>query len=188
MAHAPGKLIVLSGPSGVGKGTLRNCICSQFDNLVTSISATTRPQRSTETEGVDYFFLSRSEFEAQIAQGAFLEWAEYAGNFYGTPRAFVESNIAQGKLVLLEIEVQGALSVKQVFPQAEMIFIAPPSLEALASRLARRNTDQAADIAKRLEAAQWELTQTHAFDSVLINDDLETCTLALTQRLQSISP
>lgn len=183
MTQTPGKLIVLSGPSGVGKGTLRAQLAGQVANLVTSVSATTRPMRPTEVEGVDYFFLSRDDFEAKAQQGGFLEWAQYAENLYGTPRDFVETHIAQGHLVLLEIEVQGALAVKSAYPDAFLIFIAPPSLDELAARLEGRKTNHADDMTRRLKTAEWELSQAHVFDVTLVNDSLEACAQALCQTL-----
>ncbi|MDX1978534.1 MAG: guanylate kinase [Pseudanabaenaceae cyanobacterium bins.68] len=186
MAAKSGKLVVITGPSGVGKGTLiKAFLQSDRPEIVFSISATTRTPRPGEVEGREYYFLSRSQFEGKIRAGEFLEWAEYAGNFYGTLKQPVEQAIAQGKIVLLEIELAGARQVAQNYPQAQKIFIAPPSLEVLAQRLAQRGSETESAIAKRLEQAQVELAAQAEFDLVIINDRLET---ALTQLSQAIFP
>jgi guanylate kinase len=181
-----GVLIVLSGPSGVGKGSLRHYVQAQLPQLKTSISATTRPMRPREVDGVDYFFVSRDAFEAMIAVDGLVEWAEFSGNLYGTPRQYLEDALAQGDAILLEIDVQGAVNIKRLFAQAHLIFVAPPSLDVLAQRLKKRGTDDAASIAKRLETAKWELSQTGAFDSCIINDDLPTAQHALLALIQKL--
>ncbi|MEB3225934.1 MAG: guanylate kinase [Synechococcus sp.] len=184
MTH-PGKLIVLTGPSGVGKGTLVRSLLSRHENVFLSISATTRPPRIGEVEGQDYFFKTRAQFEAMIAAGELLEWAEYAGNYYGTPLPPVTEKIRQGNFVLLEIEVIGANLVKKIYPEALRIFILPPSFEELEHRLRGRGNDPEVAIAKRLERAKEELAMSDEFDHRIVNDDLE---VALTELEQVIFP
>ena len=149
-------------------------LLARHPELSLSISATTRLPRQGEVEGKDYYFLSRQEFEAAIAREDLLEWAEYAGNYYGTPRAQVEAQIQEGKTVLLEIEVVGAGKIKQVFPEAWRIFILPPSLKELERRLRGRGKDAPEVIARRLQRSREELALSHEFDRTIVNDDLET--------------
>ena len=170
---ASGKLIVLTGPSGVGKGTLVRSLLVRHPELYLSVSATTRSPREGEIEGKDYYFLNKSAFETMIEQNQLLEWAEYAGNYYGTPRTKVEEKIDQGLIVLLEIEVVGANSIKDSFPDALRIFILPPSLEELEHRLRSRKTDTEEAILRRLERAKEELKVSEEFYQRLVNDDLE---------------
>lgn len=169
-----GQLVVITGPSGVGKGTLVKALLAQDPKLFLSISATTRAPRLGEVEGRSYYFLSQAQFRQWIAAGQFLEWAEYAGNYYGTPRQAVEQQISQGKTVLLEIEVLGARQVKNSYPSARRVFILPPSMQALEYRLRSRAQDGDVAIAQRLAKAQEELAVSHEFDAQIINDDLET--------------
>lgn len=169
-----GQLVVITGPSGVGKGTLVKALLAQDPKLFLSISATTRAPRLGEVEGRSYYFLSQAQFRQWIAAGQFLEWAEYAGNYYGTPRQAVEQQISQGKTVLLEIEVLGARQVKNSYPSARRAFILPPSMQALEYRLRSRAQDGDVAIAQRLAKAQEELAVSHEFDAQIINDDLET--------------
>lgn len=177
---AMGKLIVVTGPSGVGKGTLLRKLLQRYpDRLTFSISATTRSPRSGEEHGREYWFWARTEFESQIAEGGFLEWAEYAGNLYGTPRQPIEQAIAKGQIMILEIELKGARQVAQSFPSARRIFIAPPSMAVLEARLRDRSTDSEAQIAKRLSHAQLEMAAADEFDLTIINDDLETALQSL---------
>lgn len=176
-----GKLIVLTGPSGVGKGTLVRSLLPRHSHLFLSISATTRQPRTGEVDGRDYFFKTREQFETMIAAEELLEWAEYAGNYYGTPLPPVESQIQQGNFVLLEIEVVGANLVKQVYPDALRLFILPPSFEELENRLRGRGNDSDAAIAKRLARAKEELAMSHEFDHEIVNDDLETALTAIEQ-------
>lgn len=170
---ASGKLIVLTGPSGVGKGTLIRALLSRHSKLYLSVSATTRSPRQGEMEGKDYYFLSKSAFETMIDQDQLLEWAEYAGNYYGTPRAKVEEKINQGLMVVLEIEVVGAKAIKNSFPDALRIFILPPSIEELEHRLRSRKTESEVSILRRLNRAKEELEASKEFDKCIINDDLE---------------
>ncbi len=175
----PGQLIVLTGPSGVGKGTLLQRLRQQHPGLYLSISATTRQPRAGERDGQHYYFLERAAFEAMVADGDLLEWAEYAGNYYGTPRQPVEAQIQAGQTVILEIELEGARQVAQTFPQAQRIFIAPPDPQSLERRLRKRGQDNEATIMRRLQRAQTELTAISEFDLQIINDDLETALAAL---------
>ena len=167
-----GKLIVITGPSGVGKGTIVRSLLESHPNLSLSISATTRQPRQGEIEGVDYYFLSRTEFESAIAREEFLEWAEYAGNYYGTPRTQVEAKIALGNSILLEIEVVGAKKIAAIFPSALKIFILPPSLAELEQRIRKRGKNSEASIARRLLIAQTEIDASAEFDFTIVNDDL----------------
>lgn len=168
-----GLLIVLSGPSGVGKGTVRKALFeTEGHNFTYSISMTTRRPREGEINGVDYYFVSREEFEARIKEGKFLEYAEFVGNYYGTPIDKVEQNIIEGKEVVLEIEVEGAKQVKQKKSDAVFIFIAPPSFIALHDRLRRRGTEAPEIIQERLEKARRELTLINDYDYIVINDDV----------------
>lgn len=168
-----GILFVISGPSGVGKGTLTEMIVEQ-NHLQYSISATTRPPRVGEVQGKDYFFLERSDFEAMMAGDEFLEWAEVYGNYYGTPRRFVLDNLERGQDVLLEIDIQGAMQVKAKFPEGVFIFIAPPSEAELAQRLEKRGKDSSETIANRLLCYDKEMAQMANYDYVVVNDELES--------------
>jgi len=176
-----GQLIVITGPSGVGKGTLVKSLLKRHDQLTLSISATTRSPRAGETNGKDYFFLSRPEFETLIEAGEFLEWAEYAGNYYGTPRQAVEDKLQQGEQVVLEIEVVGARKIQQSFPEATRIFILPPSLPVLEQRLEQRGKDSPDMIAQRLDHAKKEIAAVEEFDYAIINDDLDRALRELEQ-------
>lgn len=168
-----GRLIVLTGPSGVGKGTLLRLLLKNHPELCLSVSATTRQPRPGEIDGQDYYFVSRQKFEQMVADNELLEWAEYAGNYYGTPHAPVEHLLQQGKSVILEIEVLGANKVKKCLPQVERIFILPPSLTELEQRMRRRAKDSEEAIAKRLSIAKSELEQSDQFDWQIVNDDRE---------------
>ena len=161
--------MVISGPSGVGKGTVVAALRSARPDLVVSVSATTRPPRPGEVDGTHYHFLSRRAFTELIDAGGFVEWAEFAGNRYGTPWSSIESALRRGRLVVLEIEVQGALQVRQRFADALLIFLQPPSFEVLEQRLRGRGTDSADRVTKRLEIARWELEQAAAFDHQIVN-------------------
>ncbi len=169
-----GQLIVLTGPSGVGKGTLVKVLRQKYPELYLSISATTRLPRSGEIHGKDYLFLTRQQFEAMLAANELLEWAEYAGNYYGTPKLPVTQQINLGKSVLLEIELVGAKQIKQNFPEAVMIFLLPPSMAELERRLRNRDQDTEEAILRRLEHAQAELAAKDEFDWQIVNDKLET--------------
>ena len=168
-----GSLYVFTGPSGAGKGTLLSRLQEQDDRLFYSISATTRAPRSGETDGVQYYFLSKAEFEKKIAQNAFLEYAQYVENYYGTLEAPVNEKLEQGFDVILEIEVQGAMQVHKKRPDAVMVFIAPPSFEELAARLRGRGTEDEEKVLKRLETAKEELKHQNEFDYVVVNDKID---------------
>ncbi|MDT7919773.1 MAG: guanylate kinase [Meiothermus sp.] len=167
-----GNLFVMTGASGVGKGTIRGRLL-EYHRMYYSISMTTRPPRPGERHGVDYYFVSKAEFENKIAQNGFLEWAQYVDDYYGTPREPVEEALNRGQDVLLEIEVQGALQVKQTMPEAILVFIVPPSLSELRRRLLVRGTDSLSKIAKRLERAEEEIRMADRFKYVLVNDQLD---------------
>jgi guanylate kinase len=164
-----GNLIVITGPSGVGKGTVLQLLLELIPMLTKSVSVTTRKKREGEVEGVDYFFVSSSEFDKLIEEDSFLEWAEFAGNRYGTPRAWVEHELIQGRDVILEIEVQGAKQIKAKFANAMLIFLSPPSMEALASRLKGRKTETPPMVQLRLAKARQELRERAVFDYEVIN-------------------
>lgn len=168
----PGKLVVLSGPGGVGKSTVAK-VLKESSPFFVSISATTRAPRFNEVDGVDYHFLSNEEFDAAIASNEFLEWAEFAGNRYGTPRKAVEESLRAGKSVLLEIEIAGAKQVKAKVPEAILVFLEPPTWEELVSRLEGRGTDSPERRAARLALAQEEIAAASFFDKVLINDQVD---------------
>ncbi|MEI5906118.1 guanylate kinase [Bacillus spongiae] len=169
-----GLLIVLSGPSGVGKGTVRKAIFSEEDtNFEYSISMTTRLPREGEVNGVDYFFKSREEFESLIQQEKLLEYAEYVGNYYGTPVDYVRETLDSGKDVFLEIEVQGAQQVRKKFPDGLFIFLAPPSLSELENRIVTRGTESEDLIRNRMDEARKELEMMNLYDYVVENDKIE---------------
>lgn len=167
------KLYVISGSSGVGKGTVLKGFLEKNPEFMLSISCTTRNPRPGEVDGVNYFFLSKEEFQDCIEKDKFLEWAEFAGNFYGTKKKYINKCLEEGKDIILEIDTQGALQVKKHMPEAVLIFIAPPSLEALEARLRGRHTEDEVTIQKRLCEVKEELERAEKFDFTVINDDLE---------------
>jgi len=170
-----GLLVVIAGPSGVGKGTVHARVLSALDDAVLSVSATTRAPRPGELDGSAYHFVSGTGFEELVSTDALLEWATYAGHRYGTPRGPVDDAVAAGKVVLLDIEVQGALQVKEHDPAALLVFLRPPSLEELERRLRGRGTESDEAVARRMARAREELAAAHHFDVTVVNDDLDRC-------------
>ena len=171
-----GILIVLSGFSGAGKGTIMKELMKKYaDHYALSISATTRKPRTGETDGVEYFFKSKDEFEKMIAHEELIEYAKYVDNYYGTPKAYVEEQLAAGKDVILEIEIQGALKVKEKFPDTLLLFVTPPSAEELKNRLVGRGTETMDVIESRLSRAVEEAQGIEAYDYLVVNDVLEDC-------------
>ena len=170
MIEQKGILFILSGPSGVGKGTVRKALFEKDTNLQYSISMTTRDKRPGEEEAVDYFYRTKEEFEELIKNNQFLEYAKYVNNYYGTPRDYVEKTLDEGKDVFLEIEVQGALQVRENFPEGVFIFLFPPSLEELKNRIINRGTETEKSVVNRLRAAKDEIELMDAYDYVVVND------------------
>jgi guanylate kinase len=166
-------LLVIAGPSGVGKGTIVRALKARAPRLWESVSYTTRPPRPAEVDGVDYCFVTREAFEALIEADGFLEWFEVFGDLKGTPRGPVAEHLAAGDDVLLEIDVQGALKVREQFPEAVLVLVAPPSLADLRARLVGRGTETESGLARRLSEAEGELARAPEFDHVVVNDDLE---------------
>ena len=179
-----GTLFVYSGPSGVGKGTLLKPLLDE-GAVTLSVSATTRAPRPGETDGVEYHFVTKEEFEQMIENSEMLEYANYSGNFYGTPRKFVEQQLDSGKNVILEIEVQGAMQVHNIVPEAVMIFVVPPSLRDLRDRLEGRGTETPEVIEKRLAAAAGEIGLAEEYDFVIVNDELSKASEQLAAIIKS---
>lgn len=177
-----GVLVVISGFSGAGKGTLMKNLLKKYDNYALSISMTTRKPREGEEDGREYFFATKEEFEAKIKNDGLIEYACYCDNYYGTPKDYVQKMLADGKDVILEIEIQGAMKVKEKFPQTLLLFVMPPSAEELKKRLVGRGTETEEVIAKRLHRAAEESLGIEAYDYIVINDDLDECT----ERLHAI--
>ena len=169
-----GKLVVISGASGVGKGTVLGIMMNKRNNLKFSVSATTRPPRPSEIDGVHYYFVTKERFEEMIAAGEMLEYSAHNANYYGTPRAQAEEKMKVGS-VLLDIEPNGAKQVKEALPEAVLVFIMPPSMEELEKRLRGRGDTPEDQIAMRLERANWEMEQRHWYDHVVVNDSAERC-------------
>ena len=176
MNDSRGLVVVISGPSGVGKGSVHAGLFGHLDGLEMSVSATTRAPRPGERDGVAYHFVDDATFDRMIATDALLEWASYAGHRYGTPRVPLEDAVDQGRTVLLEIEVQGALQVRSRLPDALMVFLTPPSFDELERRLRDRGTEDEATILDRLDVARGEMAAVGVFDHAVVNDDLDRCT------------
>ena len=165
-------LVVVSGPSGVGKGTIVKTLVKRREDVVESVSCTTRAPREGERHGREYFFLSKEEFLKRVDEGDFLEYDEHFGNYYGTPKSFVKEML-ESKSVILEIDVVGALNAKKAFPDCKLVMIVPPSLEELKRRLIGRNSETEEEIEKRLSRLEYELSKKDEYDFVIVNDDLE---------------
>ncbi|MFZ2323295.1 MAG: guanylate kinase [Ignavibacteriaceae bacterium] len=168
-----GKIIAVSSPSGGGKTSIVKRILKDFPEIVFSVSATTRPKRPGEVNGVEYYFISEKEFEKKIADGEFIEWERFYDYYYGTLKSMVIDNISEGRSVLFEIDVKGALSLKKIYPGSILIFIDPPSFDELVHRLKRRKTETEADLQKRIDRAKMELSFKSSFDYIFTNDELE---------------
>jgi guanylate kinase len=169
-----GELIVFSAPSGAGKTTIVKKILKDYPQIIFSISATTRPKRETEIDGVEYFFLTESDFKKKIENDEFIEWEKFYDYYYGTLKSFITANIEAGKVVLLELDVKGALTIKRLYPYAHLIYISPPSFDELVKRLRQRNTESETDFVKRINRAKMELGLKDEFDFVINNHDLQT--------------
>lgn len=169
-----GLLIVMSGFSGAGKGTLMKRLLSDYDDYCFSVSMTTRAPREGEVDGKDYFFVDRDTFEKTIKEDGLVEYAEYCGNYYGTPKAYVDKQLKAGKCVILDIEVQGAKQIKKKFPDTLMVFVTPPSIEVLLKRLRARGTETEEVIMQRIKRAKEEAKSIDAYEFLVINDDLDT--------------
>jgi len=174
-----GLLLVVTGPSGAGKGVLVARLVAARPECTFSVSATTRPRRETEQEGVHYEFVTREEFERRRSAGAFLEWAEVHGHLYATPARFVDDGVKAGRVVVLDVDVQGGASVRRARPDAVSVFIHPPSYQALRERLRGRNTDSSEEVERRLRNAPGEIAQYREYDYLVMNDDLETAVARL---------
>jgi len=174
MKNQDGLLVVVSGPSGVGKGTICKAAINRNPQIKLSVSATTRNKREGEKEGVSYFFKTREEFERMIEKGELLEYAKiFNSNYYGTPRAYVEAEVAKGNDIILEIDYHGAFNVKTAYPQAVLVFIAPPEMSKLKARLEHRGTENAEARAERLRTAREEMEKMTEYDYVIVNDSIE---------------
>ena len=178
-----GKLFVISGSSGVGKGTLIKEFLSRHPDFKLSVSCTTRTPREGEVHGINYFYLTKEEFKNCIENNEFLEWAEFSGNMYGTQKTYVQEKLALGKNLILEIDTQGALNVKKIMPEATLIFILPPSFEELEARLRGRHTETEDAIQKRLNFTKLEIENSKFFDYQVVNDDIENAVKKLEELL-----
>ena len=184
MMDKQGILVVLSGFSGAGKGTIMKALLERHDDYALSISATTRKPRAGEVEGREYFFVSKEQFLSMVEEDALIEHAQYVDNYYGTPKRYVEEQRAAGKDVILEIEIQGALKIKEKFPDALLIFVMPPDAAELERRLTGRGTESPEAVRARLKRAAEEAVGVGAYDYILVNDQLDTCVEELHQMIQ----
>lgn len=180
-----GILVVVSGFSGSGKGTLMKALVEKYHQYALSISATTRQPRPGEENGREYFFVTREAFQKMAEENALIEYAQYVENYYGTPREYVEKQLASGRDVILEIEIQGALRIKEQYPDALLLFVTPPSAEELKRRLTNRGTESAEAIEARLKRAAEEAEGVEAYDYIVVNDELEACTERLHQLIEA---
>lgn len=169
-----GLLLVVSGPSGAGKGTICNALVGSHPEIFLSVSATTRKPREGEIEGKSYYFMQEEQFKEKIANGGFIEWACFCGNYYGTPKDKVEQLLEEGKNVILEIEVQGAMKVRSEYPEAVFIFVLPPSMHELRNRIVGRGTETEEVINERLKTAAWEFSHIAKYNYILLNDNIES--------------
>jgi guanylate kinase len=183
--YQEGLLVVVSGPSGSGKGTILNLLMKQNDKVRSSISATTRKPREGEADGVNYFFKSVDEFQEMIKKQELIEWVEYCNNYYGTPKAYIENTKNQGFDVILEIEVEGAVNIKKKYPDCVLVFILPPSFDELKKRIENRGTENDKVIEQRLERAKKEIEYIKYYDYVIINDVLQDAVDNLNSILKS---
>ena len=172
MGEKKGVIIAVSSPSGGGKTTIVKKILERFPEIIFSISATTRPKRENEVEELEYFFISENEFKKKIRNGEFVEWEKFYDYYYGTFKKYIDDNINEGKPVLLEIDVKGALSIKKIYPDAHLLFIMPPSYDELVKRLKNRKTETEEDFNKRIKRAKMELSQKDKFDYIIVNENL----------------
>ncbi len=168
-----GKIIAVSSPSGGGKTSIVKRILKDFPEIIFSVSLTTRPKRPNEEDGVEYYFVSEEVFEKKIKNEEFIEWERFYDYYYGTLKSFVEDNIKNGKSVLFEVDVKGALSLKKIYPECFLIFIDPPSFEELVKRLKNRKTESVEDLQKRIDRAKMELSHKQDFDYIFVNDELQ---------------
>ena len=180
-----GILVVVSGFSGSGKGTVMKRLMEKYDNYALSVSVTTRNPRPGEKDGEAYFFRTKEEFEQLIREDGLIEYAQYVENYYGTPRKYVEEQLAAGKDVILEIEIQGAMKIKEQFPESLLLFVTPPSAEELQKRLVGRGTETADVIAQRLARAYEESEGMDAYDYIVVNDDLDECAAAVQKYVEA---
>ena len=185
MTNGQGILVVVSGFSGAGKGTLMKALLEKYHNYALSISATTRSPREGEQDGREYFFVTRDKFESMIEEKELIEYAQYVNNYYGTPRQYVFQQMADGKDVILEIEIQGALKIKERFPEALLLFVMPPSADELKHRLTSRGTETADVITARLHRAAEEAAGINSYDYILVNDQIDTCVEEMHQLIQA---
>lgn len=174
MKGKKGVIIAVSAPSGAGKTTIVKSLLTEYPELVFSVSATTRKKRENEKDGEDYFFISEEEFRKKIENDEFVEWEKFYDYYYGTLKSYIEDNINNGKSVILEIDVKGALEVKKLYPDAVLIFVLPPSFKELVSRLTKRKTENEEDLKKRIERAKMELSLKDKFDYFIENNELNT--------------
>ncbi len=169
------RLLVVSGPSGAGKDTVVKCLRQAHPEIELSVSATTRPMRPGEAQGVDYYYMTNEQFEEKISRGEMLEHVNYCGKYYGTPKSEVDKRISAGITVVLVIEVIGAANIKRLYPESTLVFIMPPSMDELAARLRGRGTEDEATVQKRLARAKEELQEKDAYDFAIVNDDVSRC-------------
>lgn len=184
--HSNSRIIVISSPSGGGKTSIVKNILKEFPEIIFSISATTRPKRNNEIDGVDYFFISEKEFLEKIEKDGFIEWERFYDYYYGTPKELVNKTLESNKSILLELDVKGALNVKKLYPESITIFIDIPSFEELVERLKSRKTESETDLKKRIERAKMELSYKNKFDYIFVNKDLDKVTNEITNLLKNI--